>query len=288
MRPFTALSLMLISTLGIAQEPLIWRGDLPTTRAVFNDVAALYAAKKGVTFTAEMSSTQAAFAAAAAGEVDLMGSARPAAVTSVAEQSVQSVPVAWDALAVVVHSSNPARAISVRQLREILTGRVTNFEAIGGNSGTIRVHALDDQGDGIGPVIEQMLLRGQTLVAGRRFAKLDELEAAVAAEPLALAVTTYSGARQIQVKLLAVEGRPLTPESLASGEYLLYFPLYIGRSASSTRAREIRAFVSFLQETEAKRALRRNGLLPYTEGLRLVSQQMNRDEELARLLAAEL
>ena len=45
--------------------------------------------------------------------------------------------VAIDALAVIVHPDNPVSELTIDQLADIFTGRITNWKEVGGNEGTI-------------------------------------------------------------------------------------------------------------------------------------------------------
>jgi len=56
---------------------------------------------------------------------------------------VLQVPVAFDALAVVVHESNPVSALSIDDLRRLFRGEVTSWREIGGNDAPIAIYGRD-------------------------------------------------------------------------------------------------------------------------------------------------
>ncbi len=75
----------------------------------------------------------------AAGEIDLAATSRP--VTQAEEgQGLRAVMVTADALAVIIGVNNPfSGTLSRDQVRDIFTGRITNWQEVGGPNATIRV-----------------------------------------------------------------------------------------------------------------------------------------------------
>ncbi len=268
-----------------AQDELRWRGDVTATRAVFQDIADLHKQKTGTSFVAEISSTDDAIQAVTDGSADLCGVARAPDQDSSADLRASLVPVAWDAVAAVVHSENQARAVSVRQLAGIFQGSNTDWAAYGG-SGAIEPLILADDRDGVVRSAKRLLVRGANtdMRAARKVDDLAALEQALIDQPGAIALVSYALARRMKVRILAVEGRSPSPESVATGDYLLFYPIYFGRSDSTDKRRQVQLFLRFAQSPDARRLIRRNGMVPYTEALTLVSKQVERDQILDRLL----
>ena len=50
-----------------------------------------------------------------------------------AGEDLAEVPIAYDALAVVVHPSNPVTQLTRQQLEDIFRGKITNWQQVGGN-----------------------------------------------------------------------------------------------------------------------------------------------------------
>ena len=122
-----------------------------------------------------------------------------------------------------------------------------------------------------------------SLAVSRDYVNTQQLEQAVEATPWALAVTTYSSARKLKVRILSIEGRSPSTQSIQSGDYLFYIPLYLALREDGRNRREVREFLRFASGVDAKRVLRRNGVLPYTDGLSLGSRQLERSTLLERL-----
>lgn len=59
------------------------------------------------------------------------------AVKKATGKEVKEFPVAMDALAVIEHPSNPIQSLSIEQLSDIFTGKITNWKDVGGSDAPI-------------------------------------------------------------------------------------------------------------------------------------------------------
>ncbi len=76
------------------------------------------------------------------GTVDIANASRQMKESEIAEAQANGIDpvehtVAIDALAVVVHPDNPVSKLTIDQLADIFTGRITNWQAVGGNDAPI-------------------------------------------------------------------------------------------------------------------------------------------------------
>jgi len=277
--------LLLAPTVSRAQ--LTYSGDLATTKAFMVDLAALYKLRGKGEISIELSSSSDAIKRAATGEFDLGGSARAPQTRDRQERRVAVYPVVWDALVVIVNRETPITNISLRQLYEVYSGRISNWTRLGAGDHPIQLFAHRDHMEGIDHSLKELLMgnANATIAASKDFTNTKLLEEAVEATPWSLAVTTYSSARKLKVRILALEGRSPSTQTIQSGDYLLYFPLYLALREDGRNRREVRNFLRFASGVDAKRVLRRNGLLPYTDGLSLGSRQLERSSMLERLRA---
>ena len=60
-----------------------------------------------------------------------------------AGEEVEEVIVAYDALAVVVHPSNPVKQLTRKQLEDIFRGKITNWKQVGGEDQKIVVYSRE-------------------------------------------------------------------------------------------------------------------------------------------------
>ena len=60
-----------------------------------------------------------------------------------AGEDLEEVPIAYDALAVVVHPSNPVKQLTRQQLEDIFRGKITNWKQVGGDDRKIVVYSRE-------------------------------------------------------------------------------------------------------------------------------------------------
>ena len=145
--------------------------------------------------------------------------------------------IALDGVAVIVHPSNPLQRLSIEQIRDLFSGKVTDWSALGGPAGAVTVYARDDK-SGTWDTFRSLVLDKTPLVSGaRRFEDSRALSDAVAADPQAIGFVGLPYARQ--AKTLAVadgNANALRPSrfTVATEDYALsrrlYF--YVARNAA--------------------------------------------------------
>ncbi len=266
-----------------AAETLVYTGDVPATHGFMRDLAVLFEARTGIRTEMRLADTSTAIRATARGESDLGGTTRPA-VADPREAGVTLYPVAWDALAVIVHPNNPLDNIALAQLGAVVAGEMDNWRALGGADRPIALQLPADPLSGIAYNLRAQLPgpAGAAPVVGRTGSDIRAVQAAVAADPDALGVTSLAsladdGGRA--VKVLALEGVRPSPDALVGGDYLLFQPLQLAVRDTGGAAER---FVRFAQSPVARRILRRNGAVPYMDGLNLVGRQFDRENLLRR------
>jgi phosphate transport system substrate-binding protein len=273
---------------GTARAQLAYSGDVAATKAFMADLAALYELRGKGSFTTEISSSTEAIKRAATGEIDLGGASRTASTTDRQERRVAVFPIVWDALVVIVNPETPISNLSLQQLYDVYRGQITNWSELGAEDRPIQLFAHRDPMEGIDHSFKELLMGDATaaIAISRDFANTQQLEEAVEATPWALAITTYSSARKLKVRILSIEGNTPSIQTIQSGDYLFYFPLYLALREDGRNRREVREFLRFASGVDAKRVLRRNGVLPYADGLSLGSRQLERSTLLDRLRAS--
>ena len=275
-----------LTSIALAAGPtLVLRGDVATTRGLMEDVAKAWAASGHGRLQVQPFNTASGLDALRSGSADIAGSARPAN-GSAQEAGLTFTPVAWDALVMITHPSNPVSSLSLQQLHDIYYGRITNWNQVGGRNEPMHVYAVASPGDGVEFSLRKLLFgRGnQPVAAPRLYVNTAKLEEAVTLDPKALGATTLSRvASNGKVKMIRIDGTAPSAASVANGSYKLYAPLYLVTDPGSPHAAEAQAFVAFVKSDKATAALRRHAALPYEAGAALASMDASRR---AQILAA--
>jgi len=131
--------------------------------------------------------------------------------------------VGRDGLAVIVHPDNPVNSLSMAQIKDIFTGKVTNWKDVGGQDAPIIVYTRDTSSGTYGFFKEFVLEKEDYIKSARATASNAAMVKSVAGEETAIG---YSGLAFLNegIKGLAVsqEGaEPVAPsmETVKAGEY---------------------------------------------------------------------
>ena len=140
--------------------------------------------------------------------------ARQAGVT------VETKPLAWDALIFIVHPNNKVKSLTQNQIRDIYTGRITNWKQVGGADHEIHAYTRDPD-SGSQEKMETLVMQGQKML------DLPEMQGNTMLSPYlsiemdewGIAYTPYYFCERMisdlrSVKVLAVDGTSPTPRSI--------------------------------------------------------------------------
>ena len=183
------------------------------------------------------------------------------------EQGVKLIPVAWDALVVIVHPSNPVSRITLAQLRGVLAGTITNWKALGGKDVAIQVFAREGKLSGVGAGTRLLVFGNpdqEFTPKAKIFDSTNPLEEAVEQTPSAVAMSGISSARLRRLKMLSIEGKSPTRENVINGQYLLYRPLYLVVPEKPSPV--VSEFTKFVVSSEGQAIVRSTGTVTLAEG----------------------
>ena len=266
---------LIISQHAVASEPLIWAGCGITKKAFMGELAEAYKRRYGVEIMLEGGGATKGIRRISDQSVHIGGTCRPKLDANAEESLAQLVPVAWDALVVIVHKDNPVSDISMQQLKDLYDGKVTNWKQLGGPDRPVSLMIRKGKISGVGLTLRELVFHDaeHEFVSTHVFPSSGPLEKAVENNSDAIGVTGISSARKREVKLLKLEGKYPNYDTVRTGEYLLYRPLYIAFNSANQRYDEVKRFVDFAHTRAGREIIRNAGTVPYLEALRLVHKQ---------------
>ncbi|MES2402268.1 MAG: substrate-binding domain-containing protein [Pseudomonadota bacterium] len=158
-----------------------------------------------------------------------------------------NVPFRRVAMAPAVHFTNPVSDLSTIQLREIFSGRINNWKAVGGKDAPINVY-IGPPGDGITNTwSDQVLGDADTYTPRARNAELQQRIAGVAADPLAITYLATDSLKDRALKILSVDKIVAGADSVRSGRYKLLAPLmFVTREKPTAEAQKFLQYVTSL------------------------------------------
>ena len=166
--------------------------------------------------------------------------------------------IALDSIVIAVHPSNPINNLTISQIRDIFSGRITNFKEVGGPDRPI-VLVIREDGSGTRASFDDLVMN-----------KTDTSDAALQKPASGAIRFTVSGNKNAigyvgigyldgTIKPLAVEGVMPAEETVRSGEYPLSRKLYlITKGALSGLAKN---FIDYILSEEGQNIVKEEGFV---------------------------
>lgn len=206
------------------------------------------------------------------GEADILFVAGPsdAQTAAAAEKGVEFelTPLAKEAFVFIVNRENPLNGLSTQQIRDVYSGRTTQWSELGVDSlGEIIAYQRPD-GSGSQTALER-LMEGDELmeaptdyVAWDMGAILDRVEYRNFPNAIGYSFLFYvTGLIQADVKLLAIDGVSPSQENIASGRYPLTTQIYAVTRKGDENPNTA-AFLEWVQSAQAATLIQASGYVP--------------------------
>ena len=254
---------------------LRWAGCGITKKAFMAELAKAYEKKTGVKILLEGGGATRGLRDTATLKIEMGGSCRMSLPDSDrVELYSQLNPVAWDALVIIVHKSNPITNMSTDQIKDLYTGKLTNWKQLGGKDAPIKLYVRQGTISGVGYAIRQYIFKDGGMEFKTQYVVRSSgpLEKAVEKDPDAIGITGVSSARKREVKIIDFDGKTPSYDNLKDGKYKLYRPLYLVTSPGPSA--QVKDFVSFAMSEEGRQILRNNHVVPYRDAPHLMSKML--------------
>jgi phosphate transport system substrate-binding protein len=198
--------------------------------------------------------------AALSGTADIGMSSRELKDT---EKDLWSVEIAKDGLAVIVNPNNPIGDLTSNQIRDIYAATITDWGQLGGAAA--KIHLITrEEGSGTRSAFEELLMAKQPITP--RAIVQDSNGAVrqlVSGDPNSIGFISL-GLVDATVKAVRLDGVAPTIENVANGSYGLHRPfLFVANGEPTGQAKQ---FIDFTLSAQGQQILRKEGLIPRTEG----------------------
>lgn len=280
-------------------KTITWAGCGISKNAFMAEMAAAYKKKTGVEIDFKGGGATKGIREVASKKVEIGGTCRqviddPKYLMPIPEERyVQLIPVAWDALVVIVHKDNPVDNITLDQIRALYTGKITNWKELGGTDAPIELYVRQGKISGVGRTLRELVFTNydQDFVAAHVMDSSGPLERAIVENPRGIGITGVSSARKLKwqglVKILKLEGKDPSYDNIKNGHYLLYRPLYMVTHLGSPNP-DVQNFIDFVMGPEGEQVMRSVGTVPYADAIGLWLKYLaQQNKAISRLASAE-
>lgn len=174
------------------------------------------------------------------------------------------IPVAKDGLSVYVHSSNPLTELTMDQVKQIFTGKVTNWSELGGPDGKIIPYSRENSSGTYVFFKEHVLQNADFSPRAQNMPGTAAVVNAVGKEKFSIG---YGGAAYSKgIKILKIKkdaaSPAITPDkaTVQDGSYALSRPLFF--YVRNKPAGDIKSFVDFVLGAEGQGLVEKVGYFP--------------------------
>ena len=166
--------------------------------------------------------------------------------------------IAMDGIAVIVHPSNKVNALSNNQLKDIYTGKISDWSALGGESQKIVVVSRDSASGTFESFGEMALDKEKVRSNALMQASNQAVASTVAKTPGAIG---YVGLGYIssQVKALTLNGVVPSSKTVLSNKYSLARPLFMYTNGSPQGV--VKVFLDFVLSEEGQKLVKEAGFV---------------------------
>jgi phosphate transport system substrate-binding protein len=168
-----------------------------------------------------------------------------------------------DGIAVIVNQANPITSLTKDQLSKIFSGAITDWSAVGGSGGAVKIYARDDK-SGTFDTFKSLVLGGGNLApSAQRFEDSAALSDAVANDANGIGFIGLPYVRSAKAIAVAEAGAmPMLPNrfTVATEDYPLSRRLYLYTPATSQN-KYVRQFVQFVISKAGQDIVASNGFV---------------------------
>jgi phosphate transport system substrate-binding protein len=204
------------------------------------------------------------------GTTDIAASSRPIRTSETDKLKARfattgySYPIARDGLSVYLNEKNPVRELTLAQIRDIYTGRVTNWKQVGGNDATIILYSRENS-SGTYQYFKDNVLMGKDF--SPRAQTLQGTAGVVNAVAKDANGIGYGGAAYAKgIRFAAVKRDEKSPailpslETVRSGQYPISRFLYLYTRVKPSK--EMKAFIDWATGPEGQQIVTKVGYFP--------------------------
>ncbi|MFP5247976.1 MAG: phosphate ABC transporter substrate-binding protein [Thermoanaerobaculia bacterium] len=204
------------------------------------------------------------------GTTDVAAASRPIKASEVDKLKARfatvghATPIARDGLSIYLNEANPVKELTLAQLRDIYTGRITNWKEVGGKDATIVLYSRENS-SGTYQYFKDNVLLGKDY--SPRAQTLQGTSAVVNAVAQDANGIGYGGAAYARgIKFAAVKKDAKSPavvpslETVRTGEYPISRYLYLYTRTKPSK--ELKAFLDWATSAEGQAIVTKVGYFP--------------------------
>ncbi|MDQ1239356.1 MAG: phosphate transport system substrate-binding protein [Thermodesulfobacteriota bacterium] len=195
----------------------------------------------------------------AQGLVGIGNTGRALSQAEIEKFGLKSFPFAIDGVAVAVHPGNQISNVTSDQVRDIFSGKITNWKEVGGKDAKINLYSRDEA-SGTREVFWDLLLKkGPVAQSANVVPSNGAMKVALGKDPNAIG---YVGIGHIDntIKAVTLDGIIPSQEHAADGSYKVTRKLYMNTKGEPVGLAKV--FIEYIQGPEGSIFVKKSGYIP--------------------------
>ena len=213
-----------------------------------------------VTVTYDATGSGTGIEAVANGTCDIGLASRPLKEEEKAKGLSQTT-IALDGIAIIVNENCPVEDLSVEQIASVFTGKINDWEELGGNGEIVCIGR--EAGSGTRDGFESMTKTTDKCALKQELTSTGAVITAVQNNQNAIGYASLAAAEgQTGIKILAVGGVPCSADNITNGSYAIQRPFNLITRDDGTLSEAAQAFFDYMVSAEAAQLITEAGAVP--------------------------
>ncbi len=175
-------------------------------------------------------------------------------------KGLKGTVLAYDGIAIIVNPQNPVNNLSVEEIADIYTGKVTDWSVIGGNSGEI-VLIGREAGSGTRDGFESITGTEDSCKYRQELTSTGDVITTVSQNPDAIGYTSLASVKDT-VKILEIGGVAPTEDTIRDGSYVVQRPFMLVTKADNSLNEKAQGFFDYITSKKAHEWILKAGFVP--------------------------
>ena len=218
-------------------------------------------ANPDVTFTYNPTGSGTGIQAVAEGRCDIGLSSRALKAEEKDSGLIETI-LAYDGIAVIVNPENPVSDLTLAQIADIYTGKITNWSEVGGADAEI-VLIGREAGSGTRSGFEEIVGVVDACQYRQELSSTGDVITTVAQNPGAIGYASLASVKDT-VKAVQVEGVTPSEDTVKDGSYAIQRPFVLVTKEGVTLSEAAQAFFDYVTSSEANAVITAAGVVPNT------------------------
>lgn len=212
----------------------------------------------GIDVTYNPTGSGAGITAALEGRADIGLSSR--ALKAQEQEKLQGIDVAYDGIVIVVNKSNKLTDITTEQIKDVFTGKITNWKDLGGADAPV-VLIGREAGSGTRDGFESVTGTKDSCKYRQELTSTGDVITTVGQNENAIGYASLSAVND-SIKVLSFNGVVPSEETVLDKSYKLQRPFVFVLNKAKQPSKDAKAFIDYAMSDEAKPLIVKAGVVP--------------------------